>query len=63
MTPADLAPIANHIWQSTLFAGAVWIVTLALRQNHAGRPLRALAGSFVEIPASLLAVGESRKPV
>jgi uncharacterized protein (TIGR03435 family) len=26
---------ANHLWQSTAFAGAVWLVTLALRRKHA----------------------------
>ena len=28
-------PIADHLWQSTLFAGIVWLLTLALRKNHA----------------------------
>ena len=27
--------IADHLWQSTLFAGVVWLLTLALRKNHA----------------------------
>jgi bla regulator protein blaR1 len=30
-----LAAIFNHLWQSTLFAGIVWLLTLALRKNHA----------------------------
>jgi len=30
-----LAPLANHLWQSTLFAAAVALLTLALRNNHA----------------------------
>ena len=34
MTPT-LAPIANHLWQSTLFAGVVALLALALRKNHA----------------------------
>ena len=25
----------NHLWQSTLFVGAVWLVTMALRRNDA----------------------------
>jgi bla regulator protein BlaR1 len=25
----------NHIWQSTLVAGVAWLITLALRRNHA----------------------------
>lgn len=28
-------PIADHLWQSTLFAGVAGLVTLALRKNHA----------------------------
>jgi len=35
MTHADLAPLANHLWQSTVFAAAVWALTLALRRNRA----------------------------
>src|SRR5580658_2737026 len=31
MTPEILA----HLWQSTLFVGAAWLVTLALRTNRA----------------------------
>lgn len=30
-----LSPIANHIWQSTLFAGAAGLLALALRKNSA----------------------------
>ena len=30
-TPTDLSPIANHLWQSTLCAAAVWLLTLALK--------------------------------
>ena len=35
MNPADLSPIANHLWQSTLFAEVAGLLTLALRNNHA----------------------------
>ena len=28
-------PLADHLWQSTLFAGVVWLLTLALRKNRA----------------------------
>ena len=35
MIPESLSPIANHLWQSTLFAGAAWLLTLALRKNPA----------------------------
>ena len=29
------APLANHLWQSTLFAGTAWLLTLTLRKNRA----------------------------
>jgi len=35
MTLADLSPIANHLWQSTLCVAAVWLLTLTLRKNRA----------------------------
>src|SRR5262245_58616485 len=35
MIPANLSPLANHLWQSTLFAAAAWLLTLALRKNRA----------------------------
>src|SRR5262249_1781111 len=35
MNPAYLTPVADHLWQSTLFAGAVGLLTLALRNNGA----------------------------
>ena len=30
-----LSPLANHLWQSTLFAAIAGLLTLALRNNHA----------------------------
>ena len=27
--------LANHLWQSTAFLAAVWLLTLALRRNEA----------------------------
>ena len=35
MMPESLSPIANHLWQSTLFAGLAGLLTLALRKNSA----------------------------
>jgi len=35
MTFADLPPLANHLWQSTLCAAAAWLLTLTLRKNRA----------------------------
>jgi len=31
----DQTPVLNHLWQSTLFAGAAGLLTLALRKNRA----------------------------
>jgi beta-lactamase regulating signal transducer with metallopeptidase domain len=33
--PVNLSPLANHLWQSTLFTAAAWLLTLALRKNRA----------------------------
>jgi bla regulator protein blaR1 len=35
MTYSDLSPLANHLWQSTFFAGAMGALTLPLRRNRA----------------------------
>ena len=35
MIAESLLPIANHLWQSTLFAGAAGLLTLVLRKNPA----------------------------
>jgi hypothetical protein len=35
MTLADLSPLANHLWQSTLCAAAAWLLALTLRKNRA----------------------------
>jgi uncharacterized protein (TIGR03435 family) len=56
MIPAYLLPLANHLWQSTLFAAATGLLTLAFRKNRA--PVRYglwLAASLkFLIPFSLL---------
>ena len=38
-----VSALINHLWQSTLFAGAVGILTLMLRRNGAGIRLRVVA--------------------
>ena len=35
MIPFSLSAIVNHLWQSTLFGVAVWLLTLTLRKNRA----------------------------
>src|SRR5215470_546851 len=56
MIPANLSPMANHLWQSTLFGAAAWLLTLALRKNHAGVRYRLWLAASVKflIPFSLL---------
>ncbi len=56
MSLGHLTPIANHLWQSTLFAGMVLLLTLAMRKNRAqARYLMWLAASLkFLLPFSLL---------
>src|SRR6516162_10114103 len=56
MIPANLSPVANHLWQSTLFAAAACLLTLALRKNHAGVRYRLWLAASVKflIPFALL---------
>jgi hypothetical protein len=35
MIPDSLSPMANHLWQSSFFAGVAGLLTLALRKNSA----------------------------
>ena len=35
MIPGYMLAFANHLWQSTLFAGVAGLLALALRKNHA----------------------------
>jgi bla regulator protein blaR1 len=54
-----LATLFDHLWQSTLFAGVGWMLTLALRKNRARvRHWVWVAASKFLVPVSLLvAVG------
>ena len=54
--------LANHLWQSTLFAGIVGVLTLTLRQNRAQVRywLWLLASTKFVLPFSLLVVVGSR---
>src|ERR1035437_6562557 len=56
MTFADLSPLANHLWQSTLFAAVAWVLTLALRKNRASARYWIWLAASVKflIPFSLL---------
>src|SRR5258708_39805760 len=60
MIPSQLVPSANHLWQSTLFAGVAGLLTLFLRKNraHVRYWLWFLASVKFLLPFSLLvAVG------
>src|SRR5260370_14983811 len=60
MIPSQLVPSANHLWQSTLFAGVADLLTLFLRKNraHVRYWLWFLASVKFLLPFSLLvAVG------
>lgn len=50
------ALLANHLWQSTVFAGAVWLLTLLLRRNRAQARycLWLVASAKLLLPFSLL---------
>jgi bla regulator protein BlaR1 len=51
MIPSPLQPVANHLWQSTLFAAAAGLLTLAFRKNPAQTRYRLwLAASVKFLP-------------
>jgi bla regulator protein blaR1 len=56
MIPSGFLPIANHLWQSTVFAGIVGLLTLLLRNNraHARYCLWLAASAKFLVPFSLL---------
>ena len=57
MSHDTMLPLANHLWQSTLFAIAVWLITLTLRKNRAAVRHRLWLAASVKflVPFSLLA--------
>ena len=65
MTSAALVSLANHLWQSTLFAAAVWLVTLLLRSNAASlrHSLWLTASIKFLVPFSLLVGLGERLPL
>jgi len=70
MIPAYLSPLANHLWQSTLFAAVAGVLVFALRRHYApARHWLWLAASLkFLIPFSLLIgagarLGGTRAPV
>ena len=55
MSLADLSPLANHLWQSTLFVAVVWLLVLSLRRNQAECAPLAVAGRLREVSRPLCA--------
>ncbi len=49
-------PLANHLWQSTLFAAMVWLLTLSLHDNQARVRYRLVLAACLKflLPFSLL---------
>jgi bla regulator protein blaR1 len=56
MARVDLTPLANHLWQSTLCSLTVWLLSLALKNNHAAVRYRLWLAASVKflLPFSLL---------
>ena len=56
MIPIPLQSLANHLWQSTLFAAVAGLLNLALRQNRAQTRYSLWLAASVKflIPFSLL---------
>jgi beta-lactamase regulating signal transducer with metallopeptidase domain len=69
-----IAALVNHLWQSTLFCGAAWLITLTLRENGAALrhwiwliasakflvpfSLLFFLGSLIGVPAARIADGD-----
>ena len=65
MNVEPLRPMANHLWQSTLFAAAAGSLTLALRKNRARvrhRVWLAASCKFLIPLSGLIAVGSHLSP-
>ncbi len=61
MIPSQFQSIGNHLWQSTLFAGATGLLTLTLRKNRAATRYWLWLAASVKflIPFSLLVLAGS----
>ena len=62
MIATDLSPLWNHLWQSTLCAAAVWLLTLTLRKNRAAVRYRLWFGASLKflVPFSVLVSAASQ---
>ncbi|HTZ72868.1 MAG TPA: M56 family metallopeptidase [Candidatus Aquilonibacter sp.] len=59
---SSLTPVANHLWQSTVLVGMIWLVTLGLKRNRAAVRYWLWFAASVKflVPFSLLVVLGSR---
>lgn len=60
-----ISPLENHLWQSTAFAAAAWLLTLALQKNQARARYWIWLCASVKflVPFSLLfAIGAALRP-
>ena len=46
MIPNDFLPIANHLWQSTMFAGVAAVLTPVPEEQPGACTLLSVAGGF-----------------
>ena len=60
---ATIEAVSNHLWQSTLFAAAAGLLSLASRRNRAQVRYLALAGRIREVSHPVRGVGGSRRAV
>ncbi|MGC2581619.1 MAG: hypothetical protein WA399_05930, partial [Acidobacteriaceae bacterium] len=59
-----VVPLLHHLWQSTVFAGGVWLLALALRRNAARVRYRLWMAASLKflVPFSLLMALGARLP-
>jgi beta-lactamase regulating signal transducer with metallopeptidase domain len=63
ITLADLSPLANHLWQSTLCVVAVWLLTLALKKNRAAVRYWLWLAASLKVLIPFFAVGGHRRSI
>ena len=54
------ADFFNHLWQSTLFAGVIALLSLALAPQSRAAALRSLVRRVGQVPRAVCDVGRSR---
>jgi len=57
-----IGPLTNHLWQSTVFAVAAGLLTIALRKNRAQVRYWVWFSASSKVPGSVRVADESREP-